>query len=192
MNIGVQQELVGHGEQVRHRPQEPQQNIGYQPQRQQENIVPPVVHVARDGPRSSSISLFIAIAIIVALVCIVAGYLGGRFHANRYEIENQYNELKLTHNTCDIKFTEVTKQNEKITSLEERIETLQGELKDEENKLHACEIRETKLVAEAQFKTVPLQITGEDCCGKLNDCSAVIEEQSKKLKDCGIKDDDEV
>ena len=65
MNIGVQQELIGHGEQVRYRCQQQQQNIGYQPQRQQENIVRPVVPPAHDCPRSSSISLFIAIAIIV-------------------------------------------------------------------------------------------------------------------------------
>ena len=75
MNIGVQQELIGHGEQVRYRRQQQQQNIGYQPQRQQENIVRPVVPPAHDCPRSSSISLFIAIAIIVALECFCAPHL---------------------------------------------------------------------------------------------------------------------
>ena len=186
MNIGVQQELNGHGEQIRYRRQQPHQNIGYQPQRQPENIVRPVVPPAHDGPRSSNISLFIAIAIIVALVCSVAGFLGGRFHANPHETEN----LKLANNTCEIKLSAATKQNEQITSLEDDIKTLQVELKIKENALHECEKRETQLIAEAKFKTVPLQITGEDCCGKLKNCSAYVEKQSKMIKKHGIIDED--
>lgn len=179
---GVQQELIGHGEQVRYRRQQPQQNIGYQPQRQQENIVRPVVLPARDGPRSSSISLFISIAIIVALVCSVAGFLGGRFHANPHEIEKLYNELKLANNTCDIKLQAATEQNEQITSLEKIIEALQEELKNETNKLHESEKREMQLTTEAKFKTVPLQITGEDCCENYTNCSNFIDKLSIVLK----------
>ena len=110
-------------------------------------------------------------------MCSVAGFLGGRFHANPHETEN----LKLANNTCEIKLSAATKQNEQITILEDNIKTLQGELKNKENALHECEKRETQLTTEAKFKIVPLQITGEDCCGKLM-CSKTVITKLKASK----------